>query len=211
MLKFKSFLAEASKDGGGLTIFDIDNTLFKTTARVVVKKNGKVVKKLKPHEHNTYDYISKNEKPDFTEFRDAKKFKEESKPIQKMFAKAKAILKNVLNKPESKVIIITARDDFDDRETFLDTFRQHGLDIDNIRIERAGKIKDIQGSAIQKMIIVHNYLKAGQFKRVRLFDDSLENLKMFLHLQKDFKDIEFEAYMVKNNGSVNKVNNVKTS
>jgi len=205
MKSFKLFITEAKQEGAGLTIFDIDDTLFKTSARVIVKKGGKIVKKLKPHEHNTYDYESKGETPDFKEFRNAKKFKEESKPIEKMFAKAKAILKNVLNKPESKFIIVTARDDFDDKQTFLDTFKNHGLDVSNVRIERAGKIKDVSGSAAQKMIIIHNYLKAGKFKRVRLFDDSIDNLNMFLKLKNHFKDVDFEAYLAKDDGSIKRV------
>jgi hypothetical protein len=73
MKSFRNFLTEEFKNGG-LTIFDIDDTLFKTTARVTVKKGNKVVKRLKPHEHNTYDYEAKGETPDIKEFRDAEKF-----------------------------------------------------------------------------------------------------------------------------------------
>jgi len=204
MKSFRNFLTEEFKDGG-LTIFDIDDTLFKTTARVTVKKGNKVVKRLKPHEHNTYDYEAKGETPDFKEFRDAEKFYNESKPIKGMMAKAKAIIKNTSNNELSRVIIVTARDDFDDREKFLDTFRKYDFDIDRVRVERAGKIKDIRSTAISKMLIIRNYLNTKQFSRARLFDDSLENLKMFLHLQKEFEEIKFEAYFVKEDGSVRTV------
>ena len=81
--------------------------------------------------------------------------------------------------------------DFDDREKFLDTFRKYGFDIDRVRVERAGKIKDIRSTAISKMVIIRNYLNTKQFSRARLFDDSMENLKMFLHLQKEFEDIKY--------------------
>ena len=54
MKSFRNFITEEFKDGG-LTIFDIDDTLFKTTARVTVKKGNKVVKRLAPHTFNTYD------------------------------------------------------------------------------------------------------------------------------------------------------------
>jgi len=204
MKSFRNFLTEEFKNGG-LTIFDIDDTLFKTTARVTVKKGNKVVKRLKPHEHNTYDYEAKGETPDFKEFRDAEKFYNESKPIKGMMAKAKAIIKNTSNNELSRVIIVTARDDFDDREKFLDTFRKYDFDIDRVRVERAGKIKDIRSTAISKMVIIRNYLNTKQFSRARLFDDSLENLKMFLHLQKEFEEIKFEAYFVKEDGSVRTV------
>jgi len=203
MKSFYGFITEEFKDGG-LTIFDIDDTLFKTTARVTVKKSNRVVKRLDPHTFNTYD-LKPGEEFDFKEFRDAEKFYNESKPIKGMMAKAKAILKNALKSELSRVIIVTARDDFDDREKFLDTFRKYGFDIDRVRVERAGKIKDIRSTAISKMVIIRNYLNTKQFSRARLFDDSIENLKAFLHLQKEFEDIKFEAYFVKEDGTIRTV------
>lgn len=203
MKSFYGFITEELK-GGGLTIFDIDDTLFKTTARVNIKKGNKVVKRLDPHTFNTYD-LKPGEEFDFKEFRDAEKFYNESKPIKGMMAKAKAILKNSLKSELSRVIIVTARDDLDDREKFLDTFRKYGFDIDRVRVERAGKIKDIRGTAISKMVIIRNYLNTKQFSRARLFDDSIENLKAFLHLQKEFEDIKFEAYFVKEDGTIRTV------
>jgi hypothetical protein len=110
-----------------------------------------------------------------------------------------------LNNKLSRVIIVTARDDFDDKDKFLATFRKFGFDIDRVRVERAGKIKDVGGTAIQKMIIIRNYLNTKQFSRVRLFDDSLDNLRMFLSLQNEFKDIKFEAYFAKEDGSIRTV------
>ena len=44
MKNFKTYLTEA--EGKGLTIFDIDETMFITKAKVKVVKNGKVIKKL---------------------------------------------------------------------------------------------------------------------------------------------------------------------
>ena len=201
MLSFLSYLEEQSKDGGGLTIFDIDDTLFHTTAKVAVKKDGKIVRELSNQEFNDYK-LKPGEEFDFGQFRNAKKFKEQSVPIDRMMEKAKAILKNVQKKPNSKVIIVTARDDFDDKEVFLDTFKKYGFDIDNVRVERAGKIRGDYIPALKKVIIIHNYLKAGNFSRVRLFDDSMTNLKEFLKLQKTFPNVEFQAYFAKSDGSI---------
>ncbi len=120
MLSFKQYLIE--EDTGGLTIFDIDDTLFHTTAKILVKKDGKVVKELDNKEFNQY-ILKPGEEFDFHQFKSAEKFHKESKPIARMLAKAKMILKNSLNNPKSKVIIVTARGDFDDRDTFLATFR----------------------------------------------------------------------------------------
>lgn len=201
MKTFKEYLEEDFKDGG-LTIFDIDDTLFHTTAKIAVIKNGKKIKDLTNQQFNTYK-LGAGESFDYSEFRDAAKFNAESTPISKMLDKAKIILKNSQKNPNSKVIIVTARNDFDNKEIFLNTFRKHGLDIDKVRVERAGKIGDISDVAFKKVIIIRNYLLTKQFSRVRLFDDSMANLKAFAKLKAEFPTVKFEAYFAKPNGSVN--------
>ena len=52
MKTFIQFLEEAA--GKGLTIFDIDDTLFHTNAKVFVKKDDKVIHTLTNQEFNTY-------------------------------------------------------------------------------------------------------------------------------------------------------------
>ena len=186
---------------GSLTIFDIDDTLFETTALVYVVKDGVVIDKLTNQEYNVYD-LKDGESFDFVEFRDALKFNLESNPIEKMFAKAKIILKNSLSNPMNKVIIITARQNFDNKELFLDTFRKHGFDIDMVRVERAGNILDITSTEMKKFIIIYNYLNTKQFYKVRFFDDMMLNLTTFLKLKAFFPDVIFEAFFVKHDGSI---------
>lgn len=198
MRPFIEYLEE--QDGAGLTIFDIDETLFRTTAKIQVVKGGKVVRELDNTEYNHYK-LKPGEDYDFGQFRNAQKFHDESVPIERMFNKAKAILRNA-TRTGSKVIIITARADLDDRETFLKTFRNHGFDIDKVRVERAGNIEGDFVPAYKKAIIIRNALNTGQYKRVRLFDDSMMNLKVFLELQDEFPQIKFEAYLAKHDGTV---------
>lgn len=200
MLSFKQFLEEQYGDGG-LSIFDIDDTLFHTTAHVAVMKDGKMIKDLTNQEFNTYE-LGAGETFDFNQFRDAAKFNAESKPISKMLNKARAILRNIEKKPDSKIIIVTARANFDNKEIFLNTFRKYGFDIDKVRVERAGNITDIQDVAFKKVVIIRNYLNTNQFSRVRLFDDSMTNLKAFLKLKNDFPQIKFEAYFANPDGSI---------
>lgn len=193
MLKFKDYLEERTSEGFGLTAFDIDETLFHTFSLIYVMKDGKVIQKLNNQEFNTYK-LKDGESFDFREFRDAKKFNETSKPIERMFAKAKAILANALRKGGSKVILLTARADFDDKHTFLDTFHKHGLDIDKIYVERGGNLK---GSPAQnKVDILQRYIDTGNFKRVRLFDDAISNLKAVLAMKEKNPQIDFETYIV---------------
>jgi hypothetical protein len=119
-----------------------------------------------------------------------------------MMDKARAIVRNVEKHPKSKVIIITARTNFNDKKKFLDTFRKHGFAIDKVRVERAGRIEGEFIPAFKKAIIIRNYLRTRQFSRVRLFDDSMSNLKEFLKLKKEFPMVSFEAFYANPDGSI---------
>ena len=200
MKNFITYLEEAQ--GKGLTIFDIDETMFITKAKVKVVKNGKVIKKLDNQEFNTYKKKA-GEEFDFGEFKDAKVFNRTSTPIARMINKVKAILKNAVRKG-SRVIIVTARPNFDNKKLFLDTFRKQGIDIDKIYVERAGNLGG-GPAADNKKVIFKKYLNQKIYKRIRLFDDAMSNLKMFLSLQKDYPDVSFEAFLAKPNGSVSRV------
>lgn len=200
MKRFIEYLKE-EKQTGSLTIFDIDDTLFHTTAQIAVIKDGKVIRKLTNNEFNNYS-LKAGEEFDFSEFRDAHKFYHESTPIRRMMAKAKAILANSVKNPNSKVVIITARANFDDKDKFLATFRKYGFDIDKVRVERAGNIEGEFIPAFKKAIIIRNYLNTKQFSKVRLFDDSMSNLREFLRLKTEFEDVTFEAFFANPDGSI---------
>lgn len=201
MLSFRSFITEQNR-GKGLTIFDIDETLFQTKALVKVVKGGKVIRSLDNQEFNTYK-LKDGESYDFGEFRSAEIFQNTSVPIMKMIQKAKAVIRNAVN-AGSRVIIVTARADFDDKKKFLDTFRRYGIDIDNVYVERAGNL-GLGSSAKNKRFIFHKYLRGGKYERVRFFDDAMSNITMFKALAKKYPDISFEAYHVKHDGSIRKV------
>ena len=94
MLKFKEYIVE-QKEGSGLTIFDIDDTLFRTNSKVHVKKDGKTITKLSPAEFNSYK-LKSGEEFDYNEFTSAEKFYKEARPITKMLNKLKGIMKNSL-------------------------------------------------------------------------------------------------------------------
>lgn len=200
MKSFNQFIIE--KSGKGLTIFDIDETMFITKAKVKVIKDGKVIKSLDNKQFNKY-VLKKNEEFDFGEFTSAEIFNKTSTPIARMIDKVKAILKNA-TRAGSKVIIVTARPNFDNKDLFLDTFRQQGIDIDNIYVERAGNLGS-GPAADNKIVIFKKYLDSNEFKRIRLFDDAITNIKALLSLKKQYKDVEFEGYLANHNGSVRRI------
>lgn len=199
-----------------LTIFDIDNTLFSTSARVRVfdKKTGLVVKLLDNHEYNTYqlarneEYKTGGPEDSFKEFKSAKHFKETSKPINRMISRLKDDIARAKDSEGShQVIIVTARADFDSKEIFLETFRKQNIDIDSVRVERAGNQPG--SSALVKKAIFINYiekaiLKQQPFSRVLLFDDDESNLIALLSLQKKYSETKFDAYLANIDGSVEK-------
>jgi|TARA_B110000116_G_scaffold260038_1_gene262749 hypothetical protein len=120
-----------------------------------------------------------------------------------MINKAKAIIKNSV-KAGSKVIVVTARGDMDDKELFINTFKAQGLDMENVYIERAGNF-GLVSSAKNKEVVFRKYLETGVYKRIRLFDDAIDNLYALLMLRDEFPDVAFEAYRVMKDGSIKSI------
>ena len=200
MKKFNEFLTERA--GKGLTIFDIDDTLFVSKARVIVKNtNTGKTKALTPQEFNTYK-LRRNEEYDYGEFKSAKIFYQTATPIGRMIEKAKAIIRNATKKG-SKVIIVTARANMDDKKLFVKTFESHGIPMKNVYIERAGNMSG--SSAENKKVIFRKYLKTGEYSRIRLFDDHKENLKALLDLKNEFPSVDMFAYLANLKGSVKRI------
>ena len=89
-----------------LYVFDIDDTLFRTSARARVVNTKGQVKYLSSEELKDYEF-SASEKICFAEFRDAKKFAEESQPIESMIKIAQDCIQKTAE--GSKTILLTAR------------------------------------------------------------------------------------------------------
>ena len=195
--RFKEFIGS-----GTLTIFDIDETLFHTKAKVKVVKGGRLVRELDNQEFNTYKR-KPGEEYDFGQFKNAEYFRKTSVPVEKMIDRAKSVVKAKGN-PHSRAIICTARADFDDKETFLQTFRDHGIDIDQMHVERAGNL-GIDSSAEAKKVIFRKYINTKNYIKARLYDDAMSNLKAFLELKNEYPDIEFESWFVKPDGTVKRI------
>ncbi|MGV8161926.1 MAG: hypothetical protein ACP5N2_01165 [Candidatus Nanoarchaeia archaeon] len=177
----------ASSKGYGITFMDLDETLFKTFAKINVVKNGKIINSLSNKEFNVYK-LNEGESFDFSQFDDAKLFKETSIPIPRTVNMLKQMIKNIkAQKSFSRIILLTARSDFPNKELFLETFSTQGIDVSNkniFYIERAGNIPNMS-VAEKKTMIVLKYLKAGIYTRCRMVDDDSENLKAFLALEKE--------------------------
>ena len=198
MKKFLDFIQEEVTRNRGLHVFDVDDTLFHTTAKVRVMKGNRHVYSLSNSQYNTHK-LPKGHHYDFSEFRSAEKFDTESKPNQRMLTKMKSLHAKAKTSG-GKVIINTARADFDDRDKFLGTFRKQGVDIDNIHVHRAGNLKGGGTVAEKKTSIIRDQIKKGNYSHVSLHDDSEHNLQHFLNLKNEFPHIKFNAHHVKPDG-----------
>ena len=223
-MRFKGFLNElASEYGAGITFIDIDDTLFNTFAMIKVIKNGKVIKKLNNQDYNTYK-LEPGESFDYGEFRSAEFFNKTSIPIPQTVKRIKKMINGIKTKgSNSKIILLTARADFDDKNVFLDTFRKHGIPIDDMYVERAGNLKGTVAGIKKKVIM--GYLKTGLYRRVRIIDDDMTNVKEFLKIEKNlpqdivdkvkqtyripedekFPVIQFFGLLVKKDGSLKRI------
>jgi len=184
-MRFNTFINELSSIyGKGITFIDVDDTIFKTFAKINVVNDltGKIVKSLDNQQFNTY-ILPKDHHFDFAEFKNAELFNKTSIPIPKTIKRIKRMFKNIERKG-SKIIFLTARANLDNKELFLDTFRQNSIPIDDIYIERAGNIKTGTIASIKKSIVM-KYINTAEYRRVRMIDDDMSNLKTFLKLQNE--------------------------
>jgi FMN phosphatase YigB (HAD superfamily) len=172
-----------------LVVFDIDDTLVHTQTKVHVVKDGEIVNSLNSHDFTHYK-LQPGESFDFEDFRNAREFFEKSRPIIPMMNQLKRDIAT-----GNKVVMVTARADFDDRELFLDTFRKYGVDIDKVHVYRAGNSK--QGSTEErKKAIIKKLLDQDNYTKAIMYDDAKPNLHTFMELKKDHPQTRFYAWHV---------------
>jgi hypothetical protein len=231
-MRFLYYLNELSSTyGRGLSFFDVDLTLFDTTAKIIVKdkKTKKAKKELSNQEFNTYQ-LQPDEEFDFHQFRDASLFYRTSKPIDKVIVRLNRMIKMLKqNDRQSKICLLSARGKFDSEFTFMEKLRDHGIDTN--MISDVILVGDEKGSSISqlKKNAIKSYVYSGMYRRVRLVDDDMKNLKLFLSLEKELPDsviekikkihnitkeesippIEFFALLVLPSGSLKRIKNEK--
>jgi FMN phosphatase YigB (HAD superfamily) len=173
-----------------LVIFDIDDTLVHTQTKVHVVKDGQVTKELNSHEFTHYK-LQDGEQFDFENFRNAHDFFHNSKPIIPMMNQLKQDIAT-----GNKVVMVTARADFDDRELFLDTFRKYGVDMGKVHVYRAGNMTQKVQTEEKKKIIIRNLLNKGSYTKAIMYDDAEPNLQSFVELKAEYPKTKFYAWHV---------------
>ena len=184
----------STSPGASLTIWDIDDTLMHTTAKVMVVDPDGQRRELTASEFNSYE-LRPGEKYDFEQFQDAKIFYNTSKPIENIWRTAQNTLAKIGKRPGSRMVIITARAEFDNTGLFIKTFEKHGMDMNKVKVYTVAGAKN-------KKPLIKQLLQTGHYTETRLFDDHPENLKDFLSLSPEFPGIIFKAFPVGHNGKV---------
>jgi len=161
-----------------LVVVDIDETLFVTKAKIYVKKNGKIVKELTNSEFNEYK-LNSGEEFDFEQFKDTDLFVETSIPNLKMID----IVNKLQNVKNTQIVILTARNNMDDKEKFLNFFRGFGMNVghfknNQIHIIRSGELEDNISTAEKKKLIISRLINNNDFNLIEFYDDNLENLNV---------------------------------
>jgi FMN phosphatase YigB (HAD superfamily) len=178
-----------------LVIFDIDDTLVHTQTKVHVVRDGRVTKELNSHDFTHYK-LQPGEQFDFENFRNAQEFFNNSKPIIPMMNQLKQDIAT-----GNKVVMVTARADFDDRELFLDTFRKYGVDMNKVHVYRAGNMQGKMQTEEKKKIIIRDLLNKGKYTKAIMYDDAVPNLQSFVELKAEYPQTKFYAWHVSLEGT----------
>jgi hypothetical protein len=186
-----------------LVIFDIDDTLVHTQTKVKVVKDGKVVHELNSQQFTHYK-LKPGEEFDFGAFRSARDFFHHSQPIVPMIKQLRDDIAT-----GNRVAMVTARADFDDKETFLKTFEKWNVDMNRVHVYRAGNITDPIGIHDKKKIIIRKLLNSEDFTKAIMYDDSVPNLKSFLELKSEYPDTSFYAWHVEHSGHTREIARAK--
>jgi hypothetical protein len=196
------------KNGENIYFFDLDNTLFNTNIKVFIKnKHSNNKKELLDYEH-WYNYnLDKNEELDFSLCKSSSFFAKNCKPIKNTID----MLNDIYINSSDRIIILTARSSFDDKDLFLKTLSSYNIpvyDKNRLYIENASDhsniITDIfEKTPIKKRNIVIDYVeKNPDIKSYMMVEDQIENIKEFLRIPKLLglpNTYSFRGLLVKNN------------
>ncbi len=193
----------SSLTGGSLFIFDVDDVLLSTKAKIIVRNSlTGLQKELSTTEYATFT-PSDGDDIDLSQFGDSKLFLQSEtirEPLDILLT-LQEISNRRIDKDGSRVIMLTARNDFDDKNSVLEFFKGLNIDVDRVHFERAARV-GYESTSENKKTVVRNYLKSNNFSSVTTFDDSTRNLKAINSLCCEFPDTEFYAFAVGPNGNV---------
>lgn len=171
-----------------ILIFDIDNTLLNSKAKIyILNNNNDIIETLDSENFNNY-ILPSNCHFDFREFSDLKVLL--SSTLKPYFG---VLVKEYFN--GTHISILTARGSFSLIKKF---FIQKGVDIKSDLIFTTGDPEyDYLGSVAEKKAFCIKKLINMGYKHLTFFDDDINNLKNVENTCKQFKDITIKTVHVK--------------
>lgn len=190
------------KKGGSLIAVDLDDTLLKTTAKIMVRFPDGREELLSTEQYGKLRNVP--HEPDFREFSDPHKFITESTVMPNnmaLFAQLQEAAKSRMEDDGSRIIILTARSDFASKDHVIYYLASIGVDVDRVHFERAGNIsKGCTGSNKRK--IVESYLDNNEFASFILIDDSISNLEKVFDIAESRPDVSLHMILAKGDGDM---------
>ena len=173
-------LGEGIINEGGriLRVFDFDDTLAKSTSFIYVKHKDGSESKLDPAQYAKYNAKS----TDVFDFRDFNKLLNKPKIIKKNIN----LLQKMLNNPNKKVTILTARKlAYPIRKFFKDQF---GMDVYVVALG-SNNPKD-------KSDWIEKHIKKG-YTDIAFMDDSSKNIRAVDKLKSKYPDVRIKTHLVR--------------
>lgn len=181
ILPLEEFTIRGNKSNKVL-VFDIDDTLVKSNARVLVKRNNVVIKSLNSQEFNEYK-LKDGESYSFDEFRDFDiLLKSEIKPY--FYTMKREYNKGV------HISILTARENKDMIRNF---FLKKGIDIHPKLIFTSGDDKSNISVSEKKAKCIKTLYSYG-YNTLVFFDDNIDNLN---DVKKMGENLNMKIHVVK--------------
>ena len=178
VFKTESELISEGPQGRILRVFDFDDTLAKSDAFIYVKHKDGSESKLDPAEYAKYN----SKTTDVIDFRDFNKMLNNPKLIQKNFK----LLQRMLDNPNKKVTILTARKlAYPVTKFFKDEF---GMDVYVVALG-SNNPKD-------KSDWIEQHIKKG-YTDIAFMDDSSKNIRAVDKLKSKYPDVRIKTHLVK--------------
>jgi len=172
--KINKLMRARTVDTNKAYVWDFDDTLVKTSAKVHIVKNERIIKSLTPEEYNTYQ-PTPGETTDMSDFVDPRIIMSAEK--YKMWPALKNVdMAKKSGRSSSDIYILTARSPKAQLPIY-NFFKREGIDIplENIITigNDSGEYYDI--AAVKKEILSN---LAKEYDKVMFFDDSQKNIEL---------------------------------
>ena len=174
MINFQEyFMLESFSDNA--YVFDVDDTLVKTDAKVIVKDDkGNIIQKLTPAEYNTYKK-QPGENLDFSEFESSEIFQKTALPTRyfKIIQTISDAIKD--KKSNSFIYILTARGN-KVKDAIYNYLTQRDIQVRPIEIHTIGDNRDVPIADLKKDVL--QKIRNKHIGNVVFFDDDHKNIEL---------------------------------